>query len=254
MTKKVSDTYNSWLQGNKKNHSFTDYLIRYSLVICSIIFGITLFVSMFKMEIFIFPIFYFGKLSIFSFLIGILAVWIHLKIYSFKKDINHLIWVRRKKKKAKNKIGIAIGILSLFALLISCIYMYGNYGTLMFVFKQIDGNYQAFSLLDSDIEKNIFIIVNALILFGILDLFVQLTLNSYSILVLISGVQISFIYLIYTKVFPNNITLDLNGGVDYVYIGLFVLFMLIMIPMIITLIIRLINFTLFLHDKTLKEL
>lgn len=255
MTKKVSDTYNSWIQGNKKNHSFTDYFIRYSLVICSIIFGITLFVSIFEVEIFIFPILYFAKLSISSFLIGILAVWVHLKIYTIKKDVNHLVWVQRKEKKTKSTKGNIIAILFLVALLISSIYTYGKHGTLFFAFKQVDGTYQAFSFLNSNIDKSVFIFVIALILFGILDLFVQFSLNSYSALVLMSGVQILLGYFIYSRLFTYSITLDFSGYAleDYVYIGLFILFMMIMIQMIITLIMRLINFTLFMHDKKLKE-
>lgn len=255
MRKKVSNTYNSWLSGNKKKHSFTDYFIRYSLVICSIIFGITLFVSIFEVEVFVFPILYFGKLSITSFLIGIFAVWVHLKIYTIKKDINHLIWVRRKEKKTKSPKGNIIAILFLIGLLISSIYMYGKHGTLFFAFKQVDGSYQAFSLLDSNIDKIVFNIVIALILFGILDLFIQLSLNSYSVLVLISGVQILLVYFIYSRVFRNSISLDFSAYAleDYVYIGLFFLFLIIMIQMIITLIMRLINFTLFMHDKKLKE-
>ncbi|MEB2302397.1 hypothetical protein LAV72_22590 [Lysinibacillus xylanilyticus] len=253
MTKK--GTTSTLFQENKSNYSFKDYFIRYSLIMCSVILGITLFTSIFQIEIFLFPIFYFGKLTIVSFIIGILAVWIHLKVYTRNKDVNRLYWIRRKKREKRPK-GNIIGIGFLLMLFVSCIYMYARYGTLFFVFKRIDGDYQIESLLDSSMEQKLFTFVLAFILIGILDIAVQFLVNRYGALVLMSGIQITLLYFLYSSVFKNGLpVLDFSEytSEDYLYLGVFILFLIIIVQFILTFIIRLINFGLYIHDRTLRE-
>lgn len=247
---------NSLFKRNETNYSFNDYFVRYSLVICSIILGITLFTSVFQVDIYLFPFFYFGKLTIISFIIGIAAVWVHLKIYTRKKDVNHLFWLRRKEKKTNSPKGNIIGMGILLALLISFIYMYTRYGTLFIAIEKVDGNYQPYSWLNSNAENVVYVFVIALILVGILDLIAQISLNRYGVLVIMSVLQIILIYFIYNSAFTQNLVLDFNGYTldDYVYFGLFILFIITVIQVILSLIIRLINFSLFIHDKILGEI
>ncbi|WP_349409522.1 hypothetical protein [Pseudalkalibacillus sp. SCS-8] len=179
-----------------------------------------------------------------------------MRIYTINNDINRLIWVRRRTTRKIDRKGNMIGIIFLLALMFSIIYMYTKHGTLFFFgLKQGDGSYQISSWLDRDVEKSIFILVIVLILIAIFDLLVQAFLKSYSLMALMSCVQIIILFLINNRVFTEPVVMDFShySIEDYVYIGLFILFIFIMLQLIITLIIRLINFMLFIHDRMLKE-
>jgi hypothetical protein len=246
--------YKSWVQQNKGNHSFTEYLVRYSIIMCCIILGITLISSILKVDILILPVFYFGKLTLVSFVIGILAVWVHLKIYTKRKDINNLVWIHRKRERKSSKGNVVTAVI-LLALLVSLIYNYLKYQTIFLAFEKINGSYQI-STLTSGIEKSASILVIVLLIISIFDFIISRSLDSKGTLILLSLIQLVLLYFIKNKVF--NKAIDFKALLeyslkDYLTFGIYIIIAAVIIQTIIVFILRLVDLCLLLHDKMIYE-
>ncbi len=251
---KSKGKYESWIKSDKKKRSFKDYFIRYSLILCSVILGISLVTSLFQVDIFIFPFFYFGKLTTVAFLIGLIAVWVHLKLYERKRDINNLVWIRRKQSPVQSIKSNVIVAVVLTGLLVTLIHQFQKYGTIFIAIYNNGGEYRVQSWLERVSDRSS-ILIMIIVAVGIIDQLIAVMVKKKGVRILVPIMQLTLLFFLHQEVFTQPVNLEQLGSStdEYVYIGVYILFIIAFIQTVISFVIRLIDLGLSWHDQVMKE-
>ena len=245
--------YEPRIEDDKKKRRFKDYFIRYSLILCSIIVGFGLVTSLFKVDIFIFPFVYFGKLTVLSFLPGLIVLWLSLKLYDKKRDINNLMWINRKQGSLQRTKTNVIVALVLTGLLITLIYQFQKYGSIFIAIYNSGGEYSAKSFLQGVSDRSSVLIMSCVAV-GIIDQLVAIMVRKKGVRIFAPIIQLTLLFVLHQEVLKSPVNLDQSAPStdDYVYIGVYTLFVIVFIKTVISFVARLIDLCLSWHDQVLK--
>ncbi|MEW4290432.1 hypothetical protein [Rossellomorea marisflavi] len=245
--------YEPRTEDDTKKRRFKDYFIRYSLILCSIIVGFGLVTSLFKVDIFIFPFVYFGKLTVLSFLPGLIVIWLSLKLYDKKRDINNLMWINRKQGSVRSSKSHVIVAFVLTGLLITLIYQFQKYGTIFIAIYNNGGEVSAKSFLEGMSDRASVLIMSCVAV-GIIDQLVAIMVRKKGGRIFAPIMQLTLLFVLHQEVFTSPVNLDQAAlsTDDYVYIGVYILFIIAFIKTVISFVARLIDLCLSWHDQVLK--
>ncbi|MGX1263281.1 hypothetical protein RKD55_001085 [Rossellomorea marisflavi] len=251
---KSKGKYKFRFKTDKKKRRFKDYFIRYSLILCSVILGISLVTSLFQVDILIFPFFYFGKLTVLSFLLGLIALWLSLKLYDKKGDINNLMWIHRKKGSVQSLKSNVIVAFVLTGLLIILIYQFQKYGTIFIAIYKNGGEYSAQLFLERVSDRSS-VLIMIIVAVGIIDQLIAMMVRKKGVRIFAPIMQLTLLFVLHQEVFTSPVKLDQSvvSMDDYVYIGVYILFIIVFIKAVISFVARLIDLCLSWHDQVLKE-